>query len=319
MSSPACPRWWPPSAWTGPSRLPPGSPDPRRPGPTRSAGAAVAGTSASWRPWRSGPHRQRPLRPLRCRRPRPHPRPSRPPRRPTTGSSLAWSAWPSAPWPPLAFGCCTGTGTRPASAGRDDPARSRAPGQGTGHNHLRTARRRRQAPPAAERCGVTGASFLLGHLQPGWLGHLDGPLFVSHRTLRTGGRLPRAGTRLDHRPASSRAAAGVAHRPGSAPGPATDDLVQRSAVGGEGLRVRDEGDAVDLVVRTQRTWRPWSGPACTLWVYSKAMAGVPAMLSRSGCQADWPRGVVSPPCGSPPPARGGSPLGSAGRRPRRCL
>lgn len=39
---------------------------------------------------------------------------------------------------------------------------------------------------------MNGADFLLGTHQPGWLGRLDVPLFVSHRTLRTRKRLPRA-------------------------------------------------------------------------------------------------------------------------------
>ncbi len=39
---------------------------------------------------------------------------------------------------------------------------------------------------------MNGADFFLGTHQPGWLCRLDVPLFVSHRTLRTRKRLPRA-------------------------------------------------------------------------------------------------------------------------------
>jgi hypothetical protein len=39
---------------------------------------------------------------------------------------------------------------------------------------------------------VNGAGFYLGSHQPGWLGRLDVPLMVSHRTLRARRRLPRA-------------------------------------------------------------------------------------------------------------------------------
>ncbi len=39
---------------------------------------------------------------------------------------------------------------------------------------------------------MNGAAFLLGTHQPGWLARMDVPLFVSHRTLHTRRRLPRA-------------------------------------------------------------------------------------------------------------------------------
>jgi hypothetical protein len=42
---------------------------------------------------------------------------------------------------------------------------------------------------------MNSAGFFLGTHQPAWLGRLDVPLFVSHRTLRTRRRLPRARVR----------------------------------------------------------------------------------------------------------------------------